>query len=284
MNKRELATRISDLERVLSQYSSPVLGSHYRATIPTGKAIRLLISLQGQDRVNYATLNSIAHSEVGISSYELSSAYLPLFADWGFISVYDDYIEAEIESREKVLVRAADFWEEQDPHPVEKLSLNIYDITAKIPQTQDVTQTILDQYAASECDSCLLHLRGSALVDTFSFEDTSWYYSPEVFGENYKDVISYLSSQTDDSRNNINDLISAVTEDQGIPYNMLASRYGAQLPNQVAGVGILYGYPLAIGSDENTFYFTPDLRSRFEREGRGDKFEIIRSNKRSIFY
>jgi len=276
MNKRELATRISDLERVLSQYRSPVLGSHYRATIPTGKAIRLLISLQGQGRINYATLNSIAHSEFGIPSFELKSSYLPLFTEWGFISVYDDYIEEEIDSREKILVRAADFWEEQDPHPVEKLSLNIYDMAAKRPQTQDVTQTILDQYVEADCDSCLSHLRGSGLVDTFSFKDTSWYYSPEVFGENYKDVISFLSSQTEDSRNNINDLISAVTEDQGVPYDILAGRYGAQLPNQVAGVGILYGYPLAIGSDENTFYFTPDLRSRFEREGRGDKFEIIK--------
>lgn len=276
MNKRELATRISDLERVLSQYSSPVLGSHYRATLPTGKAIRLLISLQGQDRVNYETLNSIAHSEVGISSYELKSSYLNLFTDWGFISVHDDYIEEEIDNREKILERAADFWEEQNPHPVEKLSLNIYDMAAKIPQTQDVTQTILDKYTGDERDSCLSHLQGSGLIDKFLFKDTSWYYSPEVFGENYKDVINYLSYQSEDSLFNINDLISTVTDNQGIPYDMLTGKYGNQLPNQVAGVGILYGYPLAIGSDQNTFYFTPDLRSRFEREGRGDKFEIIK--------
>jgi len=276
MNQRELATRISDMERVLGQYSSPMLGSHYRATLPTGKSIRLLISLQGQDKINFSALNAIAHSEIGISSFELRSSYLPLFQDWGFVNVYDDYIEENIGTRDQILDRASDFWHSLDPHPVERLSINVFDMTARLPQTQDVTQTILDQYSGTECDSCLSHLRGSGLLDEFSYKDTAWFYSPEIFGENFEKVISYLSAQAEETRKKINELIGTVTEDQGIPLNALTSKYGEKMPNQVSGVGILYGYPLHIGDSSNTFYFTPDLRSRFEREGRGDKFEIIK--------
>lgn len=276
MNRRELATRISDIERVLSQYSSPVLGSHYRATLPTGKAIRLLISLQGQDKVNSSTLNSIAHSEVGISPFELKSSYLPLFQDWGFIGIYDDYIIEDIKNRDDVLDRAVRFWEEQNPHPVEKLSVDLFDATAKMPQLQEKTQTILDQFTDPDCSSCLSHLKGAGLLDDFQYKETKWHYSPEIFGENYEKVISYLSVQTEDTRKDINNMVEVVNEDQGIPLDILLGKYGNKLPNQVAGVGVLYGYPLSIGNQQSTFYFTPELRSRFEREGRGDKFEIIK--------
>ena len=61
-----------------------------------------------------------------------------------------------------------------------------------------------------------------------------------------------------------------------MPYDNLAIKYNTNILDQVAGVGLLYGYPLKIGTSENVFFFTPDLRSRFEREGRGDKFEIIK--------
>lgn len=37
------------------------------------------------------------------------------------------------------------------------------------------------------------------------------------------------------------------------------------------------GYPLNIGGNQEVFYFTPDLRNRFESEGRGDKFELAKT-------
>lgn len=131
MDEKNIATRISDIERVISQFDSPVLGSHFRATLPSGKAVRLLISLQGQDKINKSQLYSIAHSEVNISSYELDTSYLPLFQDWGFLTVFDDYVQEDIKNRDTVLNKVGKWWNLLNPHPVEQLALSLFDLTVK---------------------------------------------------------------------------------------------------------------------------------------------------------
>src|SRR2546425_12489280 len=116
MDRKRIAVRATDLERVLDRYESPVLGTHFRATLPVGRITRLLVSLQGQDIIGMLTLESIAHKEAGITSFELRRTYLPLFQDWGFARVYENRIEETSDSRNKVLDRAGRLWEESNPN------------------------------------------------------------------------------------------------------------------------------------------------------------------------
>jgi len=276
MDNKEVATRISDIERVIGKYDSPVLGNHFRATLPSGKAVRLLISLQGQGRVNKAQLYSMAHSEVGLSSYELENSYFPLFQDWGFITIANDYIDENIKSRDAVLSRVGQWWRDLNPHNVEKLSVDLFDMAARRPQSGDKIQTLLDQYTSDDYKSSFSHLSNSGLVDLFTFKDIKWYYSPEIFGQDYDKAIKYLSTADEKQLTEINSLIDEVNKEQGVPIDLLIKKHGSKLLEQVPGVGLLYGYGLEIGTNHSTFMFTPDLRSRFEQEGRGDKFEIIK--------
>src|SRR2546425_6732273 len=123
MDRKKIAVRATDLERVLDRYESPVLGAHFRATLPVGRITRLLVSLQGQDVVGMPALESIAHKEAGIASFELEKTYLPLFQEWGFLRVYDNRIEETIDSRARILDKAGKLWEDSNPNPVEQLSV-----------------------------------------------------------------------------------------------------------------------------------------------------------------
>lgn len=277
MDRRKIAVRATDLERVLDRYESPVLGSHFRATLPVGRITRLLVSLQGQDIVAMSALESIAHKEAGIASFELRKTYLPQFQEWGFVRVYDDKIEETIDSRGKILDKAGELWEQSNPNPVEKLSVELFDQAATAPRKKDTIQRLLDDYKADTSESALSHLSETNLVDQISDKDGTWFYSPEVFGENFPKTLSYLSNQSNEKRKQAYRLIDAVSGDQGIPHSSLTGMGDAGLTHQLSGAGLLMGYPLNAGGRQEVFYFTPDLRNRFESEGRGDKFELAKT-------
>jgi len=276
MDVKRLAVRVTDIGRILDRLESPVLGSHYRATLPASRMARLLVSLQGQDVIPIPAVESIAHKEVGIASLELHRTYLPLFQDWGFIRVYEDRIEEDVKSRESVLTRVEKFWEESNPHPVEELSVKLFDSAALAPQHSDIVQRLVDNYKSEISTSAFTHLREGGLVDKFTYENANWYYSPEIFGENYPAVIKFVSSHKE-KRADVYSIIETVLGDQGIPHDLLCQVGLGVLIDQIVGAGLLMGYPLSIGKSSQVFYFTPDLRNRFEREGRGDKFELIKT-------
>lgn len=200
MDRKRIAVRATDLERVLDRYESPVLGAHFRATLPVGRITRLLVSLQGQDIVGMPSLESIAHKEAGITSFELSKTYLPLFQEWGFARVYEDRIEETIDSRNKVLEKAGKLWEESNPNPVEKLSLELFDQTAAAPRKKEAIQKLLDEFQTSASESALNHLSETNLVDKMSLRNVEWFYSPEVFGENFQATVQFLANQNDSQR------------------------------------------------------------------------------------
>jgi hypothetical protein len=72
-DRKRLAVRVTDIERVLENFESPVLGNRFRATLPAGRVARLLISLQGQDIISMPALESIAHQQAHINSLELQT-------------------------------------------------------------------------------------------------------------------------------------------------------------------------------------------------------------------
>ena len=116
MDRKQIAVRATDVGRVLDHYESPVLGTHFRATLPIGRIVRILVSLQGQDVVKMPVLESIAHKEVGITPLELHRTYLPLFQEGGFLRIYSDRIEETVKSREHMLKWAGELWEKLNPH------------------------------------------------------------------------------------------------------------------------------------------------------------------------
>ena len=71
--------------------------------------------------------------------------------------------------------------------------------------------------------------------------------------------------------------IDKVVNEQGIPHDILSSDTQSIKLDHLVASGLLMGYPLTFNGKTKTFYFTPDLRNRFDGEGRGDKFEIIKS-------
>jgi len=277
VDRKRLAVRATDIERVLDKCESPVLGSHFRATLPTGRIVRLLISLQGQDVISMSALESTAHKEAHIASLELHKTYLPLFQDWGFVRIYENRIEENIKSRSNVLERAGELWEESNPHSVEKLGVELFDKTASSPRpSDDVTKTFA-KFNENIRVSAMAHLQQSGLVDNFQYKDTEWFYSPEIFGENYPNTVKFLANQTEKERKKIYSLIEKVLQDQGVPHNILKKKADDSLVNQTIGSGLLMGYPILRENRTYVFYFTPDIRNRYDREGRGDKFELIKS-------
>jgi len=277
LDRKRLAVRATDMERVLDQFESPVLGSHFRATLPTGRIVKLLVSLQGQDVISMPALESIAYKEAHITPFELHGTYLPLFQDWGFVRIYENRIEENIKSRQSILERAGRLWEESNPHPVEQLGIELFDKAALSPLPSDTINKTLSRFDELTCKSSLTHLRESGLVDQFQYKETEWFYSPEIFGENYSKTIKFIANQSQDERKRIYSVIESVLQDQGVPHSTLAQKSEENLINQIVGAGLLMGYPLSIGDSTHVYYFTPDLRNRYDREGRGDKFELIKT-------
>jgi hypothetical protein len=277
MDAVRLGVRVTDIERVLDQFESPILGNNFRSTLPAGRIARLLVALQGQEIVSMPALESIAYKQAHISSFELKKAYLPVFAEWGFARVYDNKIEETITSRTEVLQQAGKMWEESDPNPVEKLAVDLFDTTSVSPVPSSSIQKILSNYNTTVGTNSVTHLSESGLVDKFKFDDGEWYYSPEIFGENYPKTLTYLRSQTESKQQEIRSVIESVLTNQGLPHDALKAGADEKLINQMAGAGLLMGYPLSIGSRTCPFYFTPDIRNRFDKEGRGDKFELIKA-------
>jgi hypothetical protein len=277
MDHRRLAVRVSDVERVLDKYQSPILGSNFRATLPAGRAIRLLISLQGQDVVSLPALESTAYSLAHINSYELHKAYLPLFSEWGFVRIYENKIEETVKSRIDVLERAGKWWEQSNPHQVEELGVELFDRAAMAPVASDSAEKILQKFDKNVCDNTMTHLSQSNLVDRFKYKDSEWLYSPEIFGENYPKTVKYLQSQTQAEREEVFSIVEKVMEDQGIPHDTLKKKAKENIISQMAGAGLILGYPISFEGAVYPFYFTPDIRNRFDNEGRGEKFDLIKS-------
>jgi hypothetical protein len=277
MDRKRLAVRVTDVERVLDNFESPILGSNFRATLPTGRAVRLLISLQGQDVISMPALESIAYSQAHIASLELHKAYLPLFSEWGFARIYDNRIEENVKSRLDVLETAGKWWEQSNPHQVEELGVELFDRAAMSPVPSDAMNKILQKFDEKTCQNTLTHLRQSNLVDKFQYKDADWLYSPEIFGENYANTVKYLENQTQTERKEVFSIVEKVMGDQGIPHGTLRKVANEKMINQMAGAGLILGYPVSFEGVTYPFYFTPDIRNRFDREGRGDKFELIKS-------
>lgn len=277
MDRERLAVRATDMERILDKCESPVLGSHFRATLPIGRIVRLLISLQGQDVISMSALESIAHKEAHIAALELHQTYLPLFQDWGFVRTYERRIEENVKNRSDVLKRAGRLWEKSNPHSVEKLGVELFDKTALSPRSSDAVQGTFARFRENTSISALAHLQESGLVDRFRYKDTEWFYSPEIFGENYPNTVKFLANQTEKKRRKIFSMIENVLQDQGVPHNILEEQTSPDLVSQTVGSGLLMGYPILRESKTYVFYFTPDIRNRYDREGRGDKFELIKS-------
>lgn len=277
MDRKRLAVRVTDVERVLDNFESPILGSNFRATLPTGRAVRLLISLQGQDVISMPALESIAYTQAHIASFELHKAYLPLFSEWGFARIYDNRIEENVKSRLDVLETAGKWWEQSNPHQVEELGVELFDRAAMSPVPSDAMNKILLKFDEKTCQNTLTHLRQSNLVDKFQYKDVEWLYSPEIFGENYANTVKYLENQTQKERKEVFSIVEKVMGDQGIPHDTLRKVANEKLINQMSGAGLILGYPVSFEGATYPFYFTPDIRNRFDREGRGDKFELIKS-------
>jgi hypothetical protein len=111
----------TDIGRILENYDTAVLGHNFRATLPTSKIVRLLVSLQGQDVIKTSYLESVALSEFRIGPFELRNAYLPTFEQWGYVRIMNDRVEENIPDRSTVLDRCGKFWSGSGPHDVEKL-------------------------------------------------------------------------------------------------------------------------------------------------------------------
>jgi hypothetical protein len=274
---KDVAIRCTDIGRVIENYDSSVLGNNYRTTLPTSKIVRLLVSLQGQDIIRPQALESIAFSDLRINPIELKKTYLPIFQEWGFVRIYDNKIEENVKTRTEVLERAGRFWEENEPHEVEKLSLTLFDKTATAPRNEDEVGKVLSKFTEPVVRSAAIHLKESGLTDTFSINDTKWYYSPEIFGFDYNRTVKYIANLQHDRRNQVYSAITSVTQEQGAPHSMLTNVFSGALLDEVVGCGLLMGYPLALNGNSQTFYFTPDLRNRFDKVGRGDKFEVIKA-------
>jgi len=277
MDRVRLAVRVTDIERVLDNFESPVLGSNFRATLPSGRVARLLVSLQGQDIVSMSALESIAYKQVHISSLELHKAYLPLFSEWGFVRVYENRIEENVTSRSALLERVGTWWEKSNPNPVEKLAVELFDKTAVSPVPSESVNKIVADFDVGTSKNAFAHLSESGLVDKFKYRDDEWFYSPEVFGENYPETIKYLENQTQPERAKIRSIIEKILSDEGVPHGTLKNEVDERTINQMTGAGLLMGYPVSINGKNHPFYFTPDIRNRYDREGRGDKFELIKS-------
>jgi hypothetical protein len=277
MDRKRLATRITDMGRVLDRFESPVLGSHFRVTLPISRIVRLLISIQGQDIIKRPVLESISHKEIGLTPLELHRTYLPLFQEWGFVRTYQDRIEETIKSRADVLERVGKWWEESDPHDTEKLGVELFDVTATAPRTKENVEKIINKFDEKIGKSAVAHLSGSGLVDKLSLSGADWYYSPEILGEDYKRAIKFISSRKEEERTKVYETVESVLRDQGIPHGSLMAKIAETKIDEIVGAGLLMGYPIIIGDISNIFYFTPDLRNRFDGEGRGDKFELIKT-------
>jgi hypothetical protein len=277
VGRKQLAVRASDITRVLDTAQSLVLGSHFRATLPTGKMVKLLVAIQGQEIIKNPQLEALAHREVGISALELHHVYLPMFQEWGFVRVFDTKIEDTVKDRSRVLERTGRYWEESNPHPVENLGIDVYNQTALSPIETEVIENMVEGYSEDHEASAMAHLTQAHLIDKMNFKDAEWYYSPEVFGENSEKVIKYIGSLTEGEKLEARTAVHQVTFNQGIPHSALSNSVPDQFASAMAGAGILLGYPMSIGNETEVFYFTPELRSRFETEGRGDKFELIKT-------
>lgn len=277
MDRKRLATRVADMGRVLDKFESPVLGSHFRVTLPLSRIVRLLISIQGQDVVKMPTLESISHKEIGLTPLELHDTYLPLFKEWGFVRIYQDRIEETIKSRAKVLERAGKWWEKSAPHDTEKLGVELFDVTATAPRAKDDIEKITDKFDEEIGKSAITHLSGSGLVDKLPLSGAEWYYSPEILGEDYNRAVKFISSRKETERAKIYGAVETILQDQGIPHESLMEKITEPKIDEIVGAGLIMGYPITIGDTSDVFYFSPDLRNRFDKEGRGDKFELIKT-------
>jgi hypothetical protein len=276
LDQKTKAIRATDVERVLDNYRSPTLGNRYRSTLPAGRFVRLLVAIQGQDVIKNPILEALAYRELGIDSLSLHNTYIPQFQDWGYVRVYDDRIEEEVRDRDKMLQTVGSWWEKSDPHPAEAASLELFHETALSPRLASDVESIRNSVPASAWTSALDHLSETALVDHFEHDGKKWFYSPEIFGENYPKAVRFIA-HAGESREKIAEMVKLVDADQGIPHSIAQGQVGKGLWDQVTGAGLVLGYPITIGATTETFYYTPQVRSRFEREGRGDKFDLIKT-------
>lgn len=148
-----------------------------------------------------------------------------MFQDWGFIDIYKDRIELPTKSRGEILDRAGNFWLKSDPHPAEKLSIDLFDNLALAPRPKDIIDNISGKFDEIDVSSAKNHLSTANLIDFFSYKDDTWYYSPEVFGENYERTIKFISNQPTDMQKSIYNLVDDLRSSQGLPEDMLVGKY-----------------------------------------------------------
>lgn len=276
MDPLQSSLRINDIYRLLNILESDVMGTHYRATLPTGKLINLAVAIQGQNIIRLPALESIAQKEIGVNPLELKKVYLPVLQEWGFVRIFEKKIEENIPSRSSLLQKCVKFWEDCDPHPVEELSLDLFDKTALAPVEHSKIRNLFDAHDITVERSAWSHLNAVRLVDRFDNENVQWYYSPEIFGENYPKIISHLSNSNFRDRDEINIINEEIHSDQGLPQSYLARSHKSCLIKGIIGTGLALGCPLSFGGSSETFLFTPDIKNRYESIGRGDKFELIK--------
>jgi len=276
MDSRRKAYRIGELGRILQNWDSPVLGDHFGNTITTSKIINILVAIQGQNIVKNSYLKSLSYSGYYLDYLSLKNTYLPLFQEWGFIDIYDDRIEEIIKSRSQILDKAYEFWCQHDPHDAEKLAVDIFDPLSLAPLRQDKIENISRGFGAEIITSANTHLYEAGIIDYFPYKDESWYYSPEIFGEDYPNIIKYISNQTDEIKKDIYGLIEFLRSNQGMPEKTLAESFHGDMVNQLASSGITNAYPLIIDINDCKFFFTQDIRNSFEVRGKGDQFDLIK--------
>jgi len=220
-------------------------------------------------------LESLAYRELGIDSLSLHDTYIPRIQEWGYARVYDDRIEETVKDRGEVLETVGKWWEKSNPHPAEAVSIDLFDKTAMLPRPESDIATIQNSVPGSAWTSAINHLAEVGLVDQFEHDGKNWFYSPEVFGENFEKTAKFVSHAKD--KQQIAQMVNLIDSDQGMPDSVARARVGGAAWDKLVGAGLLLGFPITIAGTSDTFYFTPQVRSRFEREGRGDKFDLIKT-------
>ncbi len=276
MDSRRRAYRISELGRTLQDWDSPVLGDHFGNTITTSKIINILVAIQGQNVIKNSYLKSLSYSDCYLDYLSLKNTYLPLFQEWGFVEVYDDRIEELIKSRSHILDKAYEFWSKNDPHEAEQLAINIFDPLSLAPLRQDKIDSISGKFDIEIIKSAETHLYETGIIDNFPYKEESWYYSPEIFGEDYPNIIKYISNQTDDEKQNIYRLVDFLRSNQGMPEKTLMESFPGKMVGQLASSGITNAYPIIIDVNDCKFFFTQDIRNSFEVKGKGDQYDLIK--------